>query len=287
MIRLLALGLALFIAAPVAGGPPLRLVWQPPKPRPGDAVWLAVEGAPPTATVSAALAGQPVLLFRNGRGHGGVLGIDLEARPGPLEWRLTVEEPGRPSRGASGKLTVLPRTFAVQRLTLPPDMVVLDPATERRAEAEAERLRAVYRSVTPERLWRGSFRLPLASREGGNGFGSRRIINGLPRAPHGGTDYAAAPGTPVLAVNAGRVALIGEYFFPGRLVVIDHGLALYTLYFHLDSIAVAEGERVEAGQTIGTVGATGRATGPHLHFGVQVGSARIDPATLLGLGLPE
>jgi hypothetical protein len=287
VIRFLALALALLIAAPAAGGPSLRLAWQPQKPRPGDAVWLAVEGAPPTAIVTAALAGQSLLLFRHGKGHGGVLGIDLETRPGPLEWRLTVEEPGHPSRGASGKLTVLPRTFSVQRLTLPPDMVLLDPATERRAEAEAERLRAVYRSITPDRLWRGSFRPPLGSSEPGNGFGSRRIINGLPRAPHGGTDYAAATGTPVLAVNAGRVALIGEYFFAGRLVVIDHGLALHTLYFHLDSIAVAEGDRVDAGQAIGTVGATGRATGPHLHFGVQVGAARIDPATLLGLGLPE
>jgi murein DD-endopeptidase MepM/ murein hydrolase activator NlpD len=87
----------------------------------------------------------------------------------------------------------------------------------------------------------------------------------------------------VVAVNDGRVALVGEYFFPGRLVVLDHGLGLYTLYFHLDEVKVLEGERVSRGQTIGTVGATGRATGPHLHFGVQVGPARVDPATLLKL----
>jgi murein DD-endopeptidase MepM/ murein hydrolase activator NlpD len=87
----------------------------------------------------------------------------------------------------------------------------------------------------------------------------------------------------VVAVNEGRVALVADYFFPGRLVVLDHGLGFYTLYFHLHEILVLEGERVSRGQSIGKVGATGRATGPHLHFGVQVGAARIDPATLLEL----
>jgi murein DD-endopeptidase MepM/ murein hydrolase activator NlpD len=105
--------------------------------------------------------------------------------------------------------------------------------------------------------------------------------------PHGGTDYAAPTGTPVVAVNSGRVALVGDFFFPGRLVAIDHGLGLYTLYFHLDSVAVSQGDRVERGQTVGTVGATGRATGPHLHFGAHVAGSRIDPATLLLLGVRD
>ena len=87
----------------------------------------------------------------------------------------------------------------------------------------------------------------------------------------------------MVAANTGKVALVAEFFFPGRLVILDHGLGLYTLYFHLDTTSVVEGERVEQGRTIGTVGATGRATGPHLHFGAQVGAARIDPAILLGL----
>src|SRR5439155_1580080 len=97
----------------------------------------------------------------------------------------------------------------------------------------------------------------------------------------------ARPGAAVVAANTGRAALVGEFFFPGRLVVLDHGLGLYTLYFHLDSVAVSEGERVERGQTIGGVGASGRATGPHLHFGAQVGAARVDPTALLGLTLGD
>src|SRR5262249_12329466 len=108
-----------------------------------------------------------------------------------------------------------------------------------------------------------------------------------PRAPHGGADYAAPRGTPVVAANTGRVALVGDFFFPGRLVVLDHGLGVYTLYFHLDTVAVADGDTVDQGHVLGAVGETGRATGPHLHFGALVGGARVDPATLMKLEIRE
>jgi murein DD-endopeptidase MepM/ murein hydrolase activator NlpD len=159
-------------------------------------------------------------------------------------------------------------------------MVDLDPEAERRAANEANRLRALYDTVTPERLWRGPFTQPVSSRKPGSGFGSRRIINGQPRMPHSGIDYSADRGTPVVASNRGRVALLGEFFFAGRLVALDHGLGLYTLYFHLDGVSVSEGEIVDRGQTIGTVGTTGRSTGPHLHFAAQLGRSRIDPPDL-------
>jgi murein DD-endopeptidase MepM/ murein hydrolase activator NlpD len=136
-------------------------------------------------------------------------------------------------------------------------------------------------------LWRGPFVRPVAGTEPPTGFGARRIINGKPRAPHGGADYTAARGTPVVAANAGRVALVAEYFFPGRLVALDHGLGLYTLYFHLDTVGVGPGERVERGQTLGAVGMTGRSTGPHLHFGAQLGPARVDPDALLALRVAD
>jgi len=161
--------------------------------------------------------------------------------------------------------------------------VDLDPETERRANDESKRLATVYRLITPERLWRGKFTKPVGMSGEGTGFGARRVINGQPRSPHGGSDYSAPRGTPVVAANGGRVALVADFFFPGRLVIVDHGLGLYTLYFHLDTIVVAEAQRVERGQPLGTVGATGRATGPHLHFGAQMRAARVDPATLLGL----
>jgi murein DD-endopeptidase MepM/ murein hydrolase activator NlpD len=184
-------------------------------------------------------------------------------------------------------VAIKPRRFRVQRLTLPSHMVELDADTERRADAESARLRTLYQTATPERLWRGPFTRPVAWDGAGEGFGARRIINGKPRMPHSGLDYAAGRGTPVVAANRGRVALVAEFFFPGRLVALDHGLGLFTLYMHLDRADVEEGAIVERGEPLGTVGASGRATGPHLHFAVHVRAARVDPAALLTLRLAD
>ena len=285
---LAVLSLALFIFAPgVTAADRLSVTWHPAKPRAGDAAILQLRGAVEGATVEGTVDGRPLVFFPYAGGHAALVGFDLEVKPGTKPWQLAVLETGRDPRTTNGKVQLIARSFPVQKLSLPPGMVDLDPETERRVVAEGERLQTLYRTITPERLWRGPFTRPVGGVEPGTGFGSRRIINGKPRMPHGGADYAAPTGTPVVAVNSGRVALVGDFFFPGRLVAIDHGLGLYTLYFHLDSVAVSQGDPVERGQTIGTVGATGRATGPHLHFGAHVAGARIDPATLLVLGLRE
>lgn len=262
----------------------LELRWQPARPAVGDAVWVEVRGVAPGAAVEASVAGRVVPLFPSPGGYSGLAGLDVDDAPGARPWTVTVRSTGETTQGT---LDVAPRQFFVQHLTLPSTMVDLDPRTEQRANAEAEQLGRLYASVTPERLWRGAFVRPVQGDEPGTGFGARRVINGQPRAPHTGTDYAAPKGTPVLASNDGRVALVADFFFPGRLVVLDHGLGVYTMYFHLDQIGVTAGERVTRGQPIGTIGATGRATGPHLHFGVHAGGARLDPATLLALPLPD
>jgi murein DD-endopeptidase MepM/ murein hydrolase activator NlpD len=260
-----------------------KIVWRPSEPRVGDVAVLVVKGPGDGATVDGSLGGRPLTFFRDGHGYAALVGFDMELAPGRQPWSVEIRERGRRASTLRGTVQVGGREFPVQRLTLPTGMVDLDPETERRAVAEGNTLRALYRTVTPERLWRGSFVRPVAGNEPGTGFGSRRIINGQPRAPHSGIDYSAPRGTPVVSVNDGRIALVGDYFFPGRLVVVDHGLGLYTLYFHLDEARVDIGERVVRGQLLGTVGSTGRATGPHLHFGVQVGAARVDPERLLGL----
>jgi murein DD-endopeptidase MepM/ murein hydrolase activator NlpD len=284
-----AAALLALIVLPMAAAASDRLVvtWHPVRPRVGDVGWLHLRGASDGAVVEGSVSGHPLTFFSYGGGHAALVGLDIETKPGPHAWRVAVIEPGLDPRQLSGKVTVRPRKFAEQRLTVPPGMADLDPETEQRAVAEGQRLQMLYRMVSPERLWRGAFVRPIAGTDVPTGFGARRIINGKPRSPHGGADYAAPLGTPVVASNAGRVALVGHFFFPGRLVAVDHGLGLYTLYFHLDTVTVAEGDRVDRGQPLGTVGATGRSTGPHLHFGVQVGSARVDPAVLLGLRLPD
>lgn len=280
--------LLLFVAAVVSdsgamAAERLSVSWHPGKPRVGDAALIRVRGVPDGATVEGTVDGQPLVFFPYGPGQAALVGFDLDVKPGTKPWQLAVLVSGHDPVTARGTMQLMARSFPVQRLTLPTAMVDLDPETERRAVAEGERLQSLYRTITPQRLWRGAFTRPVGGTEPGTGFGSRRVINGKPRMPHGGTDYAAATGTPVVAVNSGRVALVADFFFPGRLVALDHGLGLYTLYFHLDSTTVTQGDTVERGQTIGTVGATGRATGPHLHFGAHVAGARIDPATLLTL----
>ena len=265
----------------------LHVSWHPLRPKIGDVAWVHVRGVSDAAFVAGSVGDRSLLFFPYDDGQAALVGFDLETKPGVIGWRIAVQEAGRAARLAEGSLSVGRRDFAVQRLTLPVGMVDLDPETERRAVSEIERMQTVYRTVTPERLWRGAFTRPVAGTEPGTGFGSRRVINGKPRAPHSGIDYAADRGTPVVAVNAGRVALLGDFFFPGRLVILDHGLGLYTLYFHLDTVAVTDEQRVERGQVIGTVGSTGRATGPHLHFGAHMGGARVDPAVLLDLRLRE
>ncbi len=275
----------LFAAEASTAGEKAAVSWHPSKPRVGDVAWILVKDVAEAATVEGSVDGKPMTFFPYGGGHAALFGIDLDMKPGTHAWRIGVVEPGREPRIAQGSVKIVRRDFHVERLTVPNTMVDLDPETERRAVAESKQMATLYRTITPERLWRGKFTNPLGTTAAGGGFGARRIINGQPRSPHSGSDYSAPRGTPVVAVNAGKVALVAEFFFPGRLVILDHGLGLYTAYFHLDTIAVAEGERVERGQTLGTVGATGRATGPHLHFGAQVAGARVDPTTLLGLSL--
>jgi hypothetical protein len=283
---LLLTALVLLVAANVStAAEKAAVTWHPAKPRVGDVAWVLVKDVSDAGNVEGSVDGKPLTFFPYAGGHAALFGIDLDTKPGPHIWRVGVVQPGREPRSAEGSLKIVRRDFRIERLTVPNTMVDLDPETERRAVAEGKQLSTLYRTITPERLWRGKFTTPVGTNKSGTGFGARRIINGQPRSPHSGSDYSAPKGTPVIAVNGGKVALVGEFFFPGRLVVLDHGLGLHTAYFHLDTIAVVEGERVERGQTLGTVGATGRATGPHLHFGAQVAGARIDPTTLLGLPL--
>jgi hypothetical protein len=278
--------LGLATPAPAVTEGPVRVTVAPPSPQPGDVVLLQISGGPPD--VRADWDGRPLALFPTAHGVAALIGIDLDVRPGHIGWRVT--RPSVAKNGgalATGAVTVRARTFPTQPLTLPKGMVDLDAPTLARVETEREELKAALAAGAAERLWRGPFRIPVEGGQPTGGFGLRRILNGQPRSPHTGYDWAAPAGTPVLAANTGRAALVAEHFFAGRNVVLDHGLGLFTLYFHLTEARVAPGESVNAGQVIGTVGATGRVTGPHLHFAVLLNGARVDPEALLRLAPPE
>ncbi len=228
--------------------------------------------------IETAFKGGRAVLIRTGKESAwAIVAADLETEPGTyyITFRQGSDEISTSVRIVSGD-------FGTSRIRLPSKMVEFDDKTLARIGREKERLRAVFASSAPEKLWQRPFIMPLRGRISGE-FGERRILNGSPRSPHGGLDIAAPAGTPVRAAAGGRVAFTGKFFFYGNFVVIDHGLGIFTLYAHLDSILVREGEPVRGGRTIGLVGSTGRATGPHLHFAVTIGGVRVSPGELIAV----
>lgn len=213
--------------------------------------------------------------------YAGLLGLDMQDQPGQYALTVHVVYPQRTERRQVSVL-VLKEVYPEQRLTLPKAMVDLDQKTLVRVKAESQALRRAFEGGVPRPLWKGRFLEPVRGRISGR-FGSRRIINGQPRSPHSGEDVAAPEGTPVAAMNHGIVRLTINHFFTGRGVIVDHGLGLFSMYFHLSSVDVEQNQTVRKGQTIGKVGSTGRATGPHLHWGVRLNGARVDPYSLLSL----
>ncbi|MEN9500208.1 MAG: hypothetical protein RIS83_2028 [Pseudomonadota bacterium] len=181
--------------------------------------------------------------------------------------QLLVSAPG--GRPETQTLNITRRQWQVERITgLPPAQVTPDAVMLARITREREKLASIRALDTPLTGFAGGFVRPAPGRISGV-FGSQRILNGQPRQPHYGLDFAAPTGTPVLATASGRVTLADEFHFFGRLIVVDHGHGVNSLYAHLSEIDVSEGSMVTQGQKIGAIGATGRVTGPHLHFGLS------------------
>jgi murein DD-endopeptidase MepM/ murein hydrolase activator NlpD len=224
-------------------------------------------------------AAWPMREFAPGR-HEGLIGVDLDDPEGPAMVAAEGFLDGARVR-AEAEVTISPRKFAVQELTLPKGMAEFDNATLARIGAEAVALSMRFSRVTPPR-WRTPFLPPVEEYRPEN-FGARRVINGDPRMPHAAVDIRLPGGTPVRTIADGRVAFAGEQFFGGRSVVIDHGGGVFSVCYHLKEFSVSEGQEISRGDRIGSVGATGRATGPHLHFGVRVPGGRVDPTRLFAL----
>jgi murein DD-endopeptidase MepM/ murein hydrolase activator NlpD len=206
----------------------------------------------------------------------GLLGIDLEKAPGKYEWKVSWPGPNGDAESCTMTITVQEGKFRTESLKVDPQFVQPNPEQEKQAEEDQKKMRAIYDTVTPERLWQGKFRLPLKNVTTGGNFGRRRILNGEPRSPHGGVDFPAAAGTAVFASQSGKIVLAEGLYYSGNTVVIDHGYGIYTMYAHLSKIEVQAGQMVKAGEELGKVGATGRVTGPHLHWGLTINHARVN-----------
>jgi len=213
----------------------------------------------------------------------GLLGVDLEKAPGKYELKVTGQTASGDKIDCSASVEVKEGRFATEKLRVGKEYVEPSPEQVKRANDERQKLRDIFDRVTAERLWKGKFRVPLDGVSTGGNFGKRRILNGQPGSPHGGVDFPAVTGTPVHAAQSGRVALAEELFFSGNTVVIDHGLGIYTFYGHLSEIAVKVGDTLESGHVLGKVGATGRVTGPHLHWGLTVERSRVNPLEIVKL----
>ncbi|MBF0356221.1 MAG: M23 family metallopeptidase [Alphaproteobacteria bacterium] len=227
-----------------------------------------------------ALDGVPVMVGPDGRF---ALGFSREAGPSA---ELTLQEPGAQAR--SLRLAVVPRSWDIQRIDgLPEKQVTPDPQTQERINRENALIAKARAQSVPKALFESGFQSPAEGQISGV-FGSQRILNGQPRSPHSGVDLAAPTGTPVIAAADGVVMLAEpDLFYTGQTLLIDHGLGVNTVYAHLSALLVAPGSHVVKGQEIGKVGATGRVTGAHLHWGLSVGAVKLDPMTALKLTPPS
>ena len=219
--------------------------------------------------------GAPVL--KNGASWVAVVGIPLGTAPGKLAATL------QPDRGDARKLefTVTDKRYEEQRLKVTNQRHV-EPSKEdlERIARERKRIDAALGNFAADRVPQFVLEAPVDGRRSSS-FGLRRFFNDQPRNPHTGMDIAAPTGTPILSPAPGVVTDTGDYFFNGNTVFVDHGQGVVTMYCHLSRIDVKPGDEVATGTPLGLVGATGRVTGPHLHWGVAVNRAMVDPALFL------
>ncbi len=241
---------------------------------PGGVATIALGASPLRPGVR--MGGVPVLVAGNPGGWTAVVGIALSAKPG--KGTIVVARPGSPEERRT--FEIAPVRYAEQRLKVAPAQVDLSAGDLARYERERAHLAQVIATFSEDVPATLRMRQPVPGTRSSS-FGLRRVFNDQARSPHSGMDIAAPAGTPVVAAAAGRVIDTGEYFFNGTTVWLDHGAGLITMYAHLESVAVKVGDTVAEGATIGAVGATGRVTGPHLHWSVSLNRAMVDPALFL------
>jgi len=282
-----ALATFLFVLLNVvhAQSPPVTLL--PPVVEAGSPELIRV-AAPADATLEGEWLGQKLAFFwsQDRQAWYALAGVDVEAPVGPSSLRITAT-----LNGTGGGKVDLSRSIEIHEahyntgtLTVAPKFVAPDPKELARIKTEVELKEKVFAASAPQPLWSGDFRSPVHAAPT-DSFGTRRTFNGQLASVHKGMDFRARPGTVVRAGNSGMVVLARPLYYEGNCVVIDHGLGLYTLSMHLSRIDVREGQRVTKGQRVGLSGATGRVTGPHLHWAVRWQNAYLDPAKLLQMDL--
>lgn len=258
----------------VASPPALEI--RPERARPGDAIVLLVTGADeePLATVE----GRPVRFWRTAGGWRGLAGLPVEQRPGPLD--VSAQAGGA---ALAGSVQVVDPAFPSRELAVAPRFVEPPASVRRRIAADQRAFSAAFsRPFAPPRC-EAPFGWPLLTEVTGR-YGDRRTYNGRQQSQHYGLDLDAAPGTPVLAAADGLVVMARDNYYAGLTVLLWHGADVYSAYFHLSRADAKVGGTLARGDRVGLSGASGRATGPHLHWGVKVAGRWVDPESVLRLG---
>lgn len=253
--------------------------------RPGEIIRVSVDGKGVIKQAEVLFLGKTYVM---GKGHDPdiwlcFLGLDLGIKSGPYIIEVSVLFNKGHHQNMRREILVQHRAFPTKKLWVKQEYVTPPQDVLDRIQWESQLLGQVYDIFSLQWLGEGPFIVPSDGRANDN-FGERRIFNDEPRSPHGGVDISSPYGAPVRAANSGVVVLAKNLYFAGNTVIIDHGLGVFTSYLHFSKILVKRGDTVKKGYIIGEIGATGRVTGPHLHWGVRVSGSRIDPFSLLHVG---
>ena len=297
LIQILAVGIALAfcagvtLAAPQGRAAPSSTRWMvrlsPTKIVNGEPVLLEVTPPATLQSLTGTWLGHELLFDRaEGKGWFVLAGVSLETKRGsyPIKLEGVTANGGRIQFAQD--VAVSTEKYPTVQLKVSKAFTAPDPEQQAKIKADQEVKHQAFSQVSPEREWAGAFAPPVTAAVS-DVFGTRRVFNGATKSVHQGLDYRVPPSTPVSAVNRGTVILARPLYFEGNCVVLDHGRGLLSLYLHLSELKVKEGERVERGTEIGLSGATGRATGPHLHLAVRWQGVYLNPAALLRLRPPE
>jgi len=284
LMRLVVIAVALICGIPAIAQPAILLT--PARVEVGSPELIQLTGAEDATNVDGEWLGRKIQFFRGRDGHAwfALAGVDVEATPVPSTLRVRLHQRDGQTSQLTNPVDIGPAHYRTSTLSVPPRFVQPGPEQMEEIKREREIKERVFAASAPEPLWRGSFHAPVRAVPT-DSFGTRRVFNGKLDSVHTGMDFRAHMGTVVRASNSGTVVLAQPLYYEGNCVIIDHGDGLFTVSMHFSRIEVHVGEHVSAGQRLGLSGATGRVTGPHLHWAVRWQGAYVDPAKLLRLNL--
>ena len=284
-VVLAVLGLLIGQARPSPPPPAVKVTVGARGIQPGEVVVLGLASAKPIDTVHARAFDRALVTFDSGDGWFVVAGIDLDVKPGSYPVAIDVGS-GKTTEHVTHTLVVRSKAFPTRQLKVDDAFVNPPASAQERIAQDTRDLNDAWSHPAATKLWGTGFIKPVPEMAN-SAFGTRSIFNGQARNPHSGADFPSPAGTPVKAPAAGRVVIARDLYFSGNTIVIDHGLGLFSLLAHLSAIDVKPGANVNTGDIVGKVGATGRVTGPHLHWAVRLGGARVDPMSLLASVLKQ